>query len=337
MAGSDLNVVLGTMTFGWAQASAEVDDEAARAQMELFTSRGHREVDTALMYAGGETEKILGRVLRAHPELNAKVAIATKAKPWPTGASGGGGLAPDRLAAQTETSLKSLQLPAVDILYLHAPDTETPVEATLEAANELHRQGKFRTLGLSNYQAWEVAHIYHLCKSRGWVTPSVYQGMYNAMTRAVEQELLPCLRTLGIRFLCYNPLAAGVLTGKHAKDPASAPAQGRFKNNKMYMDRFWKSTYLALDGVQAACDQGGTAMTAAALRWLKHHSALRSGDGVILGASQIAHLEQNLDALEGGPLPEAIVAAMDAHWEACRPDCPAYERGHSKIPEVAAP
>jgi len=102
----------------------------------------------------------------------------------------------------------------------------------------MHSEGKFKTFGLSNFQSWEVAHIYHTMEKNSWVTPSVYQGMYNAITREVERELLPCLQKLGMRFLAYNPLAAGVLTGKHhGKTPELS---GRFKDNKMYMDRYWK-------------------------------------------------------------------------------------------------
>eukprot|EP01062_Namystynia_karyoxenos_P006216 TRINITY_DN12170_c0_g1_i1.p1 TRINITY_DN12170_c0_g1~~TRINITY_DN12170_c0_g1_i1.p1 ORF type:complete len:358 (+),score=104.20 TRINITY_DN12170_c0_g1_i1:69-1076(+) len=325
--GGGVTAVLGTMTFGWKQASAEVDDAAAKAQIEFFVSKGYCEVDTARMYAGGETENILGRVLK-DDSLCSRVKVATKAKPYPTGTSGSGGLVPAELRAQVQQSLAALQMPSVDLLYLHAPDVATPIEDTLAAVAELHAEGKFRRLGLSNYQSWEVAHIYHLCKSRGWVTPSVYQGMYNACTREVERELFPCLRALGMQFLAYNPLAAGVLTGKYKH--AAPPTEGRFKDNKTYMDRYWKPAYMSLEAVQGACEEVGLSMTAAALRWLKHHSGLAPGDGIILGASKIEHLNENIEALEGGPLPGAIVAAFDKAWEACRPECPSYERGHSK-------
>lgn len=106
------------------------------------------------------------------------------------------------------------------------------IEDTLAEVNELYKEGKFKSLGLSNFQAWEVAHIYHTCKANGYVTPTVYQGMYNAITRDVEKELLPCLRKLGISFYAYNPLAGGILTGKHH---GGEPDAGRFKDNAMYI------------------------------------------------------------------------------------------------------
>jgi len=144
---------------------------------------------------------------------------------------GAGGLSPKLLRMQVETSLQRLQVSSVKLLYLHAPDVETPLEETLAELQKLHAEGKFETLGLSNFSAWETAHVWHLCDKLGIVKPTVYQGMYNGITRQVEVELLPCLRRLGIRFLAYNPLAAGLLTGKHRFD--QDPSEGRFKGNSM--------------------------------------------------------------------------------------------------------
>ena len=105
----------------------------------------------------------------------------------------------------------------------------------------MHKEGKFIELGLSNFSAWETMEVWHICDKNGFVKPTVYQGMYNAIARQVERELFPALKRHGIRFLCYNPLAAGLLTGKH--DFSKEPSDGRFKNNSMYMDRYWKKEY----------------------------------------------------------------------------------------------
>jgi aflatoxin B1 aldehyde reductase len=193
-------------------------------------------------YSNGETESILGRILPGiESGTGAKAELATKAAPWSSlikgtggvhGVSGGaGGLAPDMLRLQLETSLKRLQVDKVALFYLHAPDTDTPLEATLLEVKKLHEEGKFEALGLSNYSAWETTHVWHLCDKLGVVKPTVYQGMYNGITRQVEVELFPCLRRLGMRFLAYNPLAGGLLTGKHRFD--KPPAAGRFKGNDM--------------------------------------------------------------------------------------------------------
>jgi aflatoxin B1 aldehyde reductase len=108
------------------------------------------------------------------------------------------------------------------------------------------------------------------------VKPTVYQGMYNALTRAVEVELFPCLRKFGIRFYAYNPLAGGMLTGKHADIGAEATSTRFDKSNEMYRSRYWKpAMFESLQTIKAACDACGVSMAAASLRWLVHHSALR--------------------------------------------------------------
>ena len=104
-------------------------------------------------------------------------------------------------------SLKALKAEKVDMWYLHAPDRSTDYEVTMKAVNELYNEGYFKRFGLSNYMAWEVAQICEICRREGYVMPSVYQGGYNALRRAVEPELFPCLRKYGTAFYGYNPLA----------------------------------------------------------------------------------------------------------------------------------
>ena len=104
---------------------------------------------------------------------------------------------------------------SVDTLYLHFPDPNTPIEESLSACAELYNGGKFKRFGLSNFPAWQVAHIWHICDRNDWPKPSVYQGLYNALSRAIEPELIPMLRDFDIPFYAYNPLAGGILSGKY--------------------------------------------------------------------------------------------------------------------------
>ena len=162
--------------------------------------------------------------------------------------------------------------------------------------------------------------------------------MYNAVTRAVEAELLPCLRALGISFYAYNPLCGGLLTGRYQWADLQAKPAGRFftvggKWAEMYRDRFWKKEIfdgLALVGVATAAAYGAAAPppAAVALRWLAHHSRLdpARGDAVILGASSLAHLAAHVEGAAGGPLEPAVVAAFDAAWALATPVCPTYFR-----------
>lgn len=314
--------VLGTMEFG-----RRMDEKCSGETVRDFLRRGHEELDTALMYAEGETERILGRM-----KLGSQVKMATKANPW-----GGNTLKPESVRQQLEKSLQQLQTPSVHLFYLHAPDHQTPVEETLGACQQLYQEGKFKELGLSNYAAWEVMEIYCICKQRNWVLPTVYQGMYNATTRQVETELLPCLRQLGMRFYAYNPLAGGLLTGRYKyEDKEKEQASCRFFGNswaEVYRNRYWKKHHfdaidLVQNSLQEAYGSERPSLTSAALRWMYHHSKLQGslGDAVILGMSSTEQYKQNMAGLEGGPLLPPVVAAFNEAWNLVAHECPNYFR-----------
>ncbi|TWW61942.1 aflatoxin B1 aldehyde reductase member 3 [Takifugu flavidus] len=314
--------LLGTMSFG-----GRADAEQSRDMVKAFLDRGHNLVDTAHMYADGKSETIIGGM-----HLPKTVSLATKANPWD-----GKTLKPESVRAQLETSLQRLQTDCVDLFYLHAPDHQNPIEDTLRTCNQLHKEGKFKEFGLSNYASWEVAEIVCICRHNDWIVPSVFQGMYNATTRQVETELLPCLRYYGMKFYAYNPLAGGLLTGKyHYEDKDLSQPTGRFFGNswaKAYQDRYWKQSHFqAVDVVQKALDMvygsEKPTLTSAAMRWMYHHSKLKSehGDGVIIGMSTMEQLQQNLAAAEEGPLNERVVAAFDEAWNLVAHECPNYFR-----------
>ncbi|XP_020828794.1 aflatoxin B1 aldehyde reductase member 2-like [Phascolarctos cinereus] len=319
--------VLGAMEMGW-----RMDQASSEASMQAFLDRGHREVDTAFVYGDGQSESFLGSMDLGLKDGSKGVKIATKANPMD-----GKTLSASSVRFQLETSLKRLQCNRVDLFYLHMPDHNTPVEETLQACNELHKEGKFVELGLSNYYSWKVAEICILCKKNGWVLPTVYQGMYNAITRQVETELFPCLHRFGLRFYAFNPLAGGLLTGKYTyEDKDKNQPTGRFfgKNlSEIYRNRYWKKHHFkAIDLVKkalAACyETDPPSMTSAALRWMYHHSKLQGarGDAVILGMTSLEQLQQNLAAAEEGPLEPGVVKAFDDAWNLVAHECPSYFR-----------
>ncbi|KAM5248686.1 LOW QUALITY PROTEIN: aflatoxin B1 aldehyde reductase member 4-like [Ctenodactylus gundi] len=321
--------VLGAMEMG-----RRMDASASAACVRAFLGRGHAQIDTAYLYADGRSESILGGLGLGLGGPDCKVKIATKANPFDENS-----LKPRThsrsLRSQLEASLKRLQCPRVDLFYLHMADQDTPVEETLRACNQLHKEGKFVELGLSNYAAWEVAEICTLCRSNGWIQPTVYQGIYNATTRLVETELFPCLPHFGLRFYAFNPLAGGLLTGRYKyEDKDGNPPVSRFfgiERAAMYRSRYWKEHHfkaiaLVEKALQAAYGTSAPSMTSAALRWLYHHSKLQAshGDVVILGMSSLEQLEQNLAIFEEGPLEPAVAEAFDQAWNLVAHDCPNY-------------
>ncbi|XP_070815260.1 aflatoxin B1 aldehyde reductase member 3 [Chaetodon trifascialis] len=314
--------LLGTMAFG-----GRADAKQSLDMVKAFLDRGHNQLDTAFMYADGKAETVVGGM-----NLPKTVSIATKANPWE-----GKTLKPESVRSQLETSLQRLQTDCVDLFYLHAPDHQNPIQDTLRACNELHKEGKFKEFGLSNYASWEVAEIVCICRHNNWIVPTVYQGMYNATTRQVETELLPCLRNYGLKFYAYNPLAGGLLTGKyHYEDKDGSQPAGRFFGNSWaaaYQDRYWKrSHFQAIEVVQKALEtvygSKKPTMISAAMRWMYHHSQLKGevGDGVIIGMSSMEQLQQNLAAAEEGPLDERVVAAFNEAWNLVAHECPNYFR-----------
>ncbi|KAL5270441.1 hypothetical protein ACHWQZ_G001231 [Mnemiopsis leidyi] len=322
-----VRVVLGTMEMG-----KRMNFEESEKFLKKFQEYGHTELDTAYMYAGGAdggstgglTEEFMGKIDTVDGSN-----VATKANP-----GGGKTLSPNSVRHQLETSLRKLNTKSVDLFYLHWPCMEANIEETLSEVNNLYKEGKFKRFGLSNFISWQVAEVQQICIKQGFVRPSVYQGMYNCLTRMVETELLPCLRKYNMSFYCYNPLAGGLLTGKHKRDdqPENVIEAGRFAGKQWgqaYRDRFWREKYFdALDIIQSACVKEGVPVTAAALRWVTHHSALsgENNDAIIVGASGISHLVSNLDALNEGPLPLSIVEAIEQGHELTKGHGPNYFR-----------
>ncbi|KAG9319068.1 hypothetical protein KVV02_008526, partial [Mortierella alpina] len=315
-------IILGAMTFG-----LESTDPATTAcrvfgsknvgpLLEKFHSYGHIEIDSARLYCGGDTERVLGQL----PLENFKVA--TKVFPFSIGA---------HEAANLERSLRdalaALKSSKIDIFYLHAPDRTTPFEKTIEAVNNLYDEGLFERFGLSNFAAWEVAEICELCKHHGYVLPTVYQGSYNPIGRSIVPELLPCLKRYGMAFYAYSPLGAGLLSGKYSfedeiiegsrYDPKVCTKCIDLLGSALlsFRGRFWNRRNMeAVQLLAKAAQANKMTLVEAAWRWMKHHSGLDDNDGIVIGASSLTQLENNLLDLGKEPLPQAMIDAFDDAW-----------------------
>ncbi|KAG5654854.1 hypothetical protein KAF25_010978 [Fusarium avenaceum] len=311
-------VILGLLTFGPEGTEADgtriTSLDKFNECLDYLQFRGYKEVDTARTYVGGRQEAWT-KLANWHDR---KLTLATKWYPYKPG---------DHSKAivkeNLNRSLTELGSDSVDIFYLHAPDRSVPFQETLEACNELYKEGKFKKLGLSNYAAWEVAELCTIADQKGWVKPSLYQVMYNCLTRAIEEELVPCCRKFGLDILVYNPLAGGVLSGRY-KSKDTADDGGRFSSantgfGAMYRDRYFRDdNFEALKVIQPVADRLGLTLLEIAFRWLVHHSKLKvkdGNDGVIVGVSSLSQLESNLNNLDKGPLPDEVVEVLDKAWE----------------------
>tara|TARA_R110002060_G_scaffold52285_1_gene63222 strand:+ start:296 stop:1087 length:792 start_codon:yes stop_codon:yes gene_type:complete len=228
-------------------------------------------------------------------------------------------------------SLKALKADKVDMFYLHAPDRTVPFEETLHAVNELHKEGYFNRFGISNFMSYEVAKICEICDKNGWIKPTVYQGIYSAIHRSVEPELIPCLRHYGISLYAFQPLAAGFLTGRYQRHQTEFEEGSRFDSKQavgqMTQGRYINESYFdALDLIKEVADKHSLTMAEIALRWLEYHSLLKNelGDAIIIGASSLKHAEENLYDLEKDPLPREVVEVVEQAWLKAKPMAPRY-------------
>ncbi len=306
------------------------EPEIAAAILDTFQHHGHNEVDTARVYGAGSSEETLAEIGWK------KRGIIMDTKLYP---NAGGAMAfadsythkPEDVRRGLLNSLKALQADKIDMFYLHGPDRKTPFEDTLREVNKLHQEGLFTRFGISNYMSWEVAAICEICKSNGWIMPSVYQGIYHVLQRSIEAELFPCLRKYGMALYAFQPLAGGFLTGRYKRDQTDFEAGSRFDpkimQGSLHRNRYWNDAYFdALDAIHDAAQKHGFSDGEVALRWLKHHSQMKKelGDAIIVGASSVQHLEDNLVDLEKGSLPEDIIPVIEDAWLMVKGAAPKY-------------
>ncbi|KAL5430270.1 hypothetical protein PMIN07_010130 [Paraphaeosphaeria minitans] len=328
-------VVLGVMTIGKAGVEGiRVSDlKDVNHMLDVFQSHGHNEIDNARLYGGGSSEKYMADA----QWQTRKLIMGTKLYP-----NEGKGMKmgdhvyshrPEDVRRGLLESFKALNTEKVDMWYLHGPDRNTPLEDTLREVNSLHKEGYFGRFGISNYMSWEVAAICEICERNGWIKPVVYQGIYNALHRNIEPELISCLRKYGIALYAFQPLAGGFLTSRYKRDMKEDDYErgSRFDpkrwQGQLHQGRYINNSYFeALDIIRPIAAKHSVTEAECALRWLTHHSMMNKekGDKIIIGASSAAQLEQNLVDLEKGPLPEDMVQALDAAWIRVKGVAPKY-------------
>jgi aryl-alcohol dehydrogenase-like predicted oxidoreductase len=306
---------LGTMTFG-----AQTDESTAMRMVHMAIDAGVNFIDVADVYVGGVSEEIVAKALKGKRN---QVVLASKVCNF-VGQDRikDAGLHRWHVIRGVEASLKRLGTDCLDICYLHRPDYHTPIEETLAAFDTLVQQGKVVYVGMSNHAAWQICEALWRCHANRWAPPVVTQVPYNLLTRGIEQELVPFSEVMNVGITVYNPLAGGLLTGKHRKE--SGPEEGtRFDLSEEYYRRYWLDSNLdAVAELRGIAADAGKSMTELAFQWLLSQPHV---DSVIVGVSKIEHLEENLQAAEG-KLDEATLKACDQVWGRLRGDYFRYNR-----------
>lgn len=306
---------LGTMVFG-----NQVPEPDAIRIIQRALDLGINFIDTADRYNVGLTETIVGKAIKGRRD---GLVLASKVR-WLVGdyEMKDQGLARWHILRGVEASLRRLQTDCLDILFFHGADYNVPVEESLAAADKLVRDGKIMYYGLSNQAAWQFCRAQWLCDRRNWFAPTVSQVPYNLITRGIEQEFLPFCREMKVGVTVYNPLAAGLLTGKH--DPSKPPSEGtRFALNKECFGRYWRDpNFSALAALSDIAKEAGKTPVQLALQWLAHQQTV---DAIIIGASKLEQLETNVAAV-AGKLDEDTLRACDEVWAKIRGESFQYNR-----------
>ena len=295
-------LALGTMTWG-----GDTDEDDAAAQLVAFREAGGTLVDTADVYAGGESERVLGRLLAEVVERD-EMIVATKAYGVTGPGPMGRGTSRGHLLAALDASLRRLQLDHIDLWQLHNWDPVTPWEEAMAALDTAVTSGRVRYAGVSNYAGWQLAAT--ATHQRSWPGRAPLlsnQVEYSLLQRGVEREVVPAAAELGIGLLPWSPLGRGVLTGKY-RNGSPADSRGASANFSGFVEPYLETAASSVvDAVLTAADGLGVSPVAVALAWVRDRPGVVAP---IVGARTAAQLQASL-AAEAVELPAAIRSALD--------------------------
>jgi len=300
---------LGTMTFGgsegmWGQIGRLQQDEADQL-VRTAVEAGINFIDTANVYAGGESERILGRSIRNLGIPRDDLVIATKV----LGVMGTGpndrGASRAHILAQAKASLARLQLDHIDLYQVHGFDPLTPIPETLEALDTLVRQGHVRYVGLSNWAAWQIVKAVGIAQARNLAPILSLQAYYTLVGRDLEREIVPMLKSEGMGLMVWSPLAGGFLSGKYSGGDADKDSRrASFDFPPVNLER----GDAAIGVMRGIAQAKGCTVAQVALAWLLHQPVVTS---VIVGAKRMEQLQDNIGATEVALTAEDL-AALDA-------------------------
>jgi aryl-alcohol dehydrogenase-like predicted oxidoreductase len=305
---------LGTMMFG-----GQTNKQDSVSIMDYAYENGVNFWDTANVYNQGDSERIVGKALKKRRE---EIFLATKVNGQMGKNPFDRGLSRRNILHAADASLKRLDTDYIDLYYMHVPDYETEIEESLEAMTSLVHKGKIRYVGVSNFAAWQIADMLAICDKRGYIAPVITQNVYNVITRGVESELVPFLSKHGLGMAVYNPIAGGLLAGKHK--PGKPSENTRFANSSEYYERYWSDeNFTAVEKLTEIAKNAGMSILRLAMRWCASRPGVTS---VISGVSRLEQLSQNIASLDGPELDQETLAACDDVWRSLAGTRFAYNR-----------
>jgi len=292
-------VCLGTMTFG----HGTDEGEAARI-VDMAIGAGVNFFDTANSYADSASETILGQVLKGRRR---DAIVATKFFN-PMGPDvNSSGTSRFHMMHTVEDSLRRLQMDYIDILYIHHVDTQTPLDETLRALDDLVRQGKVRYTACSNFEAWRLMEAMWLSDHNGWERFAAYQPQYSLVVRDIEQEIVPVCELKGIGVVVWSPLGGGFLTGKYRpgeRSHSGTRSEEGWAFPQNYFAANADETLATLLDVAADLDRTPAQV---ATRWVLEQPAITSA---IVGARTAEQAQDNLQA-GGWVMPAAALKRLN--------------------------
>lgn len=306
---------LGAMMFG-----DQTDANASREIIARARDTGINFIDTADAYAAGQSEQIVGDAIRADRD---RWVLATKVGFLPDPMQPAGpDLSRKSLIRAADNSLRRLGTDYIDLYYLHRDDLNTSLEETVHTLADLVRQGRIRYFGVSNFSAWRLAEVVHLCDKAGIDRPIACQPQYNAMNRMPEAELFPACQYFGIGVVPFSPLARGVLTGKyenlHALPEGSRAAR---KDKRILQTELRKESVTLAQEIRRFAEVNGVQTSHLALQWVLNSAAVTS---VICGPRTLAQWEDYLAALSAPAFTSEAEALVDRLVPAGHPSTPGY-------------
>ncbi len=287
------------LSFGsWVTFQNQVDDDAATKLMTLAYEAGVNFFDNAEAYAAGESEMIMGRVLKELGWGRDTFCVSSKVF-WGGKLPTQRGLSRKHVHDACHAALARLQVDYLDLFFCHRPDLDTPIEETVRAMYDLVAQGKVLYWGTSEWSADQIAQAHGVARANGLTPPTMEQPQYNMFARdKVESEYRQLYETVGLGTTIWSPLASGILTGKYANGIPDGsrmllPEYGFLR--EMLESEGGREKIAKTKELQAVADELGTSLPRLAIAWCLTNPNVST---VILGASRPSQLEENLGALE---------------------------------------